>query len=171
METWRTVDGFPDYEVSSLGRMRSWKPKGRWVGRPKAARIIGPNMHVKTGYVYACLCRVGAREYRYVHHLVLEAFVGPCPDGMECAHKNGVRNDNRLSNLRWDTPAGNAADKLVHGTSNQGSRHPLAKLNEEKVAAILAETGTSVAVARKYGVSDGTINAVRARKTWKHVGT
>lgn len=53
---------------------------------------------------------------RTVHRVVLETFVGLRPDGMECCHGNGVRSDNRLENLRWDTHEANEADKVRHGT-------------------------------------------------------
>jgi hypothetical protein len=36
-----------------------------------------------------------------VHRLVLETFVGPCPEGYECDHWNRDRSDNRLVNLHW----------------------------------------------------------------------
>jgi hypothetical protein len=43
--------------------------------------------------------------------MVLFAFVGPCPEGMECCHENDVRDDNRIENLRWDTHANNLAQR------------------------------------------------------------
>ena len=59
---------------------------------------------------------------RYTHRLVLEAFVGQCPDGMECAHENGDSTDNRLSNLSWKTPSANNLDKQRHGTDPQRNK-------------------------------------------------
>ncbi|MGH8035083.1 MAG: HNH endonuclease signature motif containing protein, partial [Lysobacterales bacterium] len=56
---------------------------------------------------------------RKVHRLVLEAFVGPCPDGMVGCHNDGDTRNNRLSNRRWDTPGSNNRDKQVHGTDHQ----------------------------------------------------
>jgi len=51
-----------------------------------------------------------------VHRLVLEAFVGPCPEGEECCHApDPDPANNNLWNLRWDTPENNAADKAVLG--------------------------------------------------------
>jgi hypothetical protein len=50
----------------------------------------------------------------HIHVLVLTTFVGPRPDGHEGCHNNGEPSDNRLVNLRWDTPCANQADKLVH---------------------------------------------------------
>lgn len=59
---------------------------------------------------------------RLVHQLVLEAFVGPRPEGMEGCHNNGDCTDNRLENLRWDTSSNNKLDMLIHGTHPNGSK-------------------------------------------------
>lgn len=64
---------------------------------------------------------VGFRENNrmklfYVHRLVLETFVGACPLGMECCHSDGNGMNNKLSNLRWDTHAGNGIDMKRHGS-------------------------------------------------------
>lgn len=57
-----------------------------------------------------------------VHRLVLEAFVGPCPEGMEALHGNAIRNDNRLCNLRWDTKSENSQDRVRHGHHHLANR-------------------------------------------------
>ena len=46
---------------------------------------------------------------------VLEAFVGPCPPGLEACHGNDVADDNRLENLRWDTRTENQLDRVRNG--------------------------------------------------------
>jgi hypothetical protein len=61
---------------------------------------------------------------RYVHRLMLEAFVGPCPTGHQAAHCDGDRHNNVLTNLRWATRKENEADKLRHGTHQYGARNP-----------------------------------------------
>lgn len=50
-----------------------------------------------------------------MHRLVLLAFVGPCPDGMEACHANDIPTDNRLANLRWGTHADNMRDRIENG--------------------------------------------------------
>ena len=57
-----------------------------------------------------------------IHQIVLEAFCGPCPDGMEVLHGNGIRTDNRLSNLRYGTRSENNADSIRHGTHPHSSK-------------------------------------------------
>jgi hypothetical protein len=64
-----------------------------------------------------------------VHRLVLEAFVGVCPRGYVGCHSDGDPENNRLSNLRWDSQKNNVADQVRHGTFAYGIRNGRAKLN------------------------------------------
>lgn len=124
-EQWLPVVGWDNrYEVSNLGRVRSkshdfTNSNGvtkRFRGRTLSA---GPN---GAGYPVVVLSANGERRNEYVHRLVLESFVGPCPDGMQACHNNGNPSDSRLENLRWDSPSSNMLDKQVHGTDYYASR-------------------------------------------------
>lgn len=123
-ERWLPVMGWEGlYEVSDHGRVRSLD---RVIQRNGAdahlcGRVLRPRAHPQ-GYVAATLSRDGRYMYPLVHTLVLEAFVGPRPEGTEGCHWNGDRTDNRIHNIRWDTPAGNAADKVRHGTTTRRTR-------------------------------------------------
>ena len=109
-EHWRLVVGYEGlYEVSDLGRVRSLR-KGRLLALNSGSR----------GYVARTLVGAdGKKRYTNVHRLVLEAFVGLCPDGFECCHNERDPTNNRLTNLRWDSRASNALDKVEHGTHHQ----------------------------------------------------
>lgn len=54
-----------------------------------------------------------------VHRLVLEAFVGPCPEGQQACHADDDKANNSLINLRWDSPSANAADMRRNGRNAQ----------------------------------------------------
>lgn len=115
-EYWKPIpDAEGSYEVSNLGKVRSidrTSPEGR---RLKGKELKG--WFTKGGYRKVWICTNGKRLPRYVHRLVLEAFIGDCPKGMEACHNNGIANDNRLENLRWDTPSANNLDIVLHGNN------------------------------------------------------
>lgn len=114
VERWLPIPGYEgSYEVSDRGRVRSLdrivvRSDGREI-RCKG-KVLSQGVHPK-GYLGVRLCG----KTKKVHRLVLEAFVGPCPDGMECCHNNGIPGDNKLTNLRWGTRIENAADVRRHG--------------------------------------------------------
>ena len=93
-EVWRRVSGFQNYDVSTMGRVLR---RGKFL-----SGCAGTG-----GYATVTLRSRGRRKTAYLHRLVLEAFVGKCPDGHECNHKNGDKLDNRLENLEWVTPKEN----------------------------------------------------------------
>lgn len=121
MERWRAItDTDGRYHISDRGRVRSngWVAKcadGRKLRVPP--KILSTRTSHSAGYVMVNLHLVdGTRRHVHVHHLVLEEFVGPRPPGYYGCHNNGDGSDNRVENLRWDSPAGNGSDKLIHGT-------------------------------------------------------
>lgn len=170
-EVWLPVRGFEDfYAVSNHGRMKSL---ARVVfngfkhhTRPERVLKLVPK---PSGYTFVDLCTNGVRERKYVHHAVLEAFVGPCPDGHLTRHLNNDPSDNRLSNLRWGTPLENMHDKRRHGTQQVGEEIHAAILSEDDVREIRQSSERSRYVAKRFGVHETTIHDVRRRKTWKHI--
>lgn len=124
-EQWRPVVGWPEYEISDLGRVRSVeRVVMRRNGVPQTVRSkvlsTPPASH---GYRNVGLHRPGQRpRVELVHRLVLEAFVGPCPPGLECRHRNSDHHDNRLRNLRWGTRADNNRDIVKHGHHHNANK-------------------------------------------------
>lgn len=125
IETWRPALGWEGfYEVSDHGNVRS-------VDRIVQTKT-GPQRHrgrplktypaVRGGYPAVQLWRSGKVKLHYVHTLVLEAFVGPRPFDMEACHGDGNPLNNHISNLRWDTSAGNKQDMLRHGRNQNASK-------------------------------------------------
>lgn len=121
-ERWLPIPGYPGYEASDFGRVRSLL-RGR-------ARILA-HRFTSQGYVQYMLrdpLRPGhrrrQRRLRFAHQLVLESFVGPRPQGLITRHLNGSRDDNRLINLAYGTHAENAQDRVLHGRDyNQNKTH------------------------------------------------
>jgi hypothetical protein len=135
VEQWREIPGFEGYyEVSNTGNLRSldrWLTSGR---HRKGARLQANRS--ASGHFKVRLCRGGRHHWFGVHCLVLAAFIGPRPEGMQGAHNNGDPSDNRPENLRWDTAKGNAADRKSHGTEMCGENNPRSKLTERQVSEI-----------------------------------
>jgi hypothetical protein len=111
------------------------------------------------------------RKNHIVGILVLRAFVGPCPPGMESCHNDGVKCNNVLTNLRWDTRRGNAKDRRSHGTHLFGERSIGAVLTEENVREIRRAKGTisQFKLSIMFGVSPSNIQAIHDGRSWRHV--
>lgn len=176
-EEWRSIEGAPGYEVSSLGRVRSIErvvfQTGRW-GKPISyvakGRVLRPAAHGP--YVTVALSVDGRPANKYVHRLVLTAFDRPPAQGEQCCHTNGDPRDNRAVNLRWGSASQNAHDKFRHGTHLLGERQNGAKLRAEDIRAIrrLGDAGCPYEyIMRAYGISHGNISQIVHRKTWRHV--
>lgn len=118
-EQWRPIPGYEGYyEVSDHGRVRSLdRYVNRFHGQQvlKRGRVLKPGTYV-SGHKQVNLHVPGHKRKWRVHHLVMLAFVGPRPDGLEVCHNNGNPADNRLENLRYDTHSSNMLDRNDHGT-------------------------------------------------------
>jgi len=158
MENWLNVVDFEGiYEVSNFGNIRSSKNK-----QLKKITID------RNGRPYLGLWKNNKQKIVRPHKLVLEAFVGKAPQGMECCHNDGNQKNNRLENLRWDTPKNNHADKLKHGTSNTGERCNWAKLTKAQVISIRADIRTQKEIATEYGVQQSQISRIKNGVRWIH---
>lgn len=124
MEKWRPVIGFEGlYEVSDEGRVRSL-PRvvpHRSGGRlTLSGRVLVGSRRATRGYPMVNLWKDNTQHARYVHALVLEAFVGPRPASADACHADGSVDNNRLTNLRWGSRSENMADAIRHGTTTRG---------------------------------------------------
>ena len=171
-EIWKTIS-IPDfkglYEASNLGRIRRTAPG--W--RTYAGRILKAPCN-SAGYPHLALSRNGKSKYYLVHQLITLAFFGPCPDGREINHKDGVKTNNRLDNLEYVTPSENQQHALACDlrTPAHGEQHFRAKLTEKDVRDIrvaLANGASLRGLGRKYGVHATAIRDIGLGKTWKHV--
>jgi len=175
--------GLPNHRIGDDGSV--WTRKVKYSCKIGEWRLVKLRKH-SNGYLQFCLWKGGKQTTYFVHRLVLEAFVGPCPVGMQCRHfPDYHRSNNRLDNLRWGTPKENAADRTFHGHSSKGkprktkgpvfhgSEHPNAKLNEEKVLEIrrLYKSGKykQQELGAMHGMSYRTISDVVRRRNWDHV--
>lgn len=168
MEEWRAIPGYEGlYEVSDQGGVRSldrlrigvdgriWRFKGRILRLRKRRK----------GYLEVSIYKDGIESKPKVHSLVLLAFVGPKPQGMEACHDNGIPGDNRRENLRYGTSQENTADAIKHGRFK-------VKLSKEKVREIrkkIKEGAKQKDIAVLFNVSASTIADIQYKRTWTHV--
>ena len=156
------------YEVSDMGRVRSLARKSsfstRIYPRAQVAPILGSR-----GYMVVNLSGKGVRRQFFLHKLVLTAFNGARPFGMQACHNDGNRANCALVNLRWDTPKANHADKRLHGTQQTGARGTRAKFTEDAIKAIRQERLTPRQAMNRFGLSRTHAKRIVAGKCWEDV--
>lgn len=159
-EVWKPVPGFHGYEASNHGRVRSLLCQTG----PRPRPFVMRGSLNKQGRRQFCLKRLGKQNFLLVHRIVLLAFVGPCPDGLEGCHWDDDHSNNMLSNLRWDTRANNIKDRIRNG------RQTWEKLDVDIVEQIRNErqAGESYSnLGAIYGVTPGSIRFACIGRTWK----
>ena len=167
--------GYPKYRVGDDGSVWS-RCNNRWgIGTWKKRTLeIRPD-----GRLCTDLWNAGIHQKFLVHRLVLLAFVGPCPDGMEACHfpDRDPANCN-VGNLIWGTHTENQHHRKIHGTDNQGSKHGMSKLTEEVALEIRKRAvkglnqwnrGNFDVLAKEFGVSARTIARIACNAGWKHL--
>lgn len=158
-EQWRQVPSFGGYIVSDKGRIRH-----RRVNAP----ILKGSLD-KDGYRRVRLHGVSLR----VHRVVCETFHGPCPEGLECAHLNSEKLDNRAENLAWVTRSENQQHNVARGVARYsappGESHHGAKVTLDQVEQIRAAVASGQPqrkVARVFGISQTQVCHIAAGKRW-----
>lgn len=166
------IPGFPHYDVREDGTVWSNLRRGGRHDRTYPWHQLKLKLS-NQGYSIVTLCNGVIQKRVFVHHLVLNAFVGPRPAGTQTRHLDGNKLNNHASNLAWGTAADNKADALRHGTVPRGIRLHNAKLTDEAVKALRLEySNGGIAqrpLAKKYGIDQSSLSKVIRRDTWAHV--
>jgi len=113
-EEWKPIKGFTNYQVSNLGRVRSFKTNKWKVLKPRKKDCSKVNT-----YVSVLLCKDNKPQYKSIHRLVALAFIINKEDKPEINHKNGLRNDNRVHNIEWVTKSENMVHKSLMAGKNK----------------------------------------------------
>lgn len=168
-EIWKDVVGWEGfYQVSNLGRVKSLtrrvvRSDGRvcWC----QGQILKLNTSHNQGYLMVSLVRNSKYTHRLVHHLVLEAFVGPRIGKQEGCHEDGIKRNNRADNLRWDSRQGNCKDRVKHGVNG----HKLAPDQIKKIRRLRQRGLSQQAIADRFGVSQVMIGNIVRGDSWFNV--
>jgi hypothetical protein len=102
IEEWRAIAGFPGYSVSNVGRVRN----------EQSGRILLQTLH--RGHYRVGLMNHGRQIHCFVHRLVVQAFVGPIPEGLEVDHIDRNGTNNIVSNLRIVSKSENCRNKVSY---------------------------------------------------------
>jgi hypothetical protein len=153
MTSWMKVPGFPAYEVSDDGQVRGHRG------------VLKPT--IRNRYPSVMLYGQCKPKRCSIHTLMLLAFVGPRPPGMQGMHGDDVPTNNKLSNLAWGTPKQNAADRATA----RGEKSGASKLTADQICEIrkLREQKTLTALADQFGVAHSTIARACNKSTWGHL--
>lgn len=108
------------------------------------------------------------RVYRTAHRASWAIHFGPPGDLCVC-HRCDNRRCVNPAHLFLGTNAENMADMAAKGRGQRGQTHVKARLTDDTVRAIRVASGTTAEIARRFGVSHGTVRAVLTGRTWKHV--
>jgi hypothetical protein len=172
MIEWRDIPGYPGYQASADGRIRSVdryvEQMGRW--GPLRRLMRGKELslgHGSNGYLCVLL---GRGNPKGVHVLVCLTFHGERPFKHDVRHLNGQRHDNRIENLGWATRKENIADMKAHGTVLRGEKNPQAKITEEIVLAIRALPYRTRGIYEMFPqIGRQQIARIRSGQRWAHI--
>jgi len=169
-EIWKPIPGFPGYEASSLGQIKSYR-------RCKKGRILKPRVNSR-GYLQIIIQCDLEDITRLIHTLIALTFIGPRPTVRHTIdHKDGNKLNNLPDNLEYVPHSENLKRAFKLGLRNsKGEKHSQAKLTEATVLEIRKEfdrqpyyLGLIRDMAIKYKIHQGTMKDIIRRKRWKHI--
>lgn len=171
---YRAIPGHPGYRSGSDGSIWSCRNRhgcltDQWHRLKPRAR---GNRRSPTRGRYLSVQLAHRGSHFMVHRLILLAFVGPCPSGMEACHKDNDPANNAISNLRWDTTLANRQDSMAAPGWPRGESKAGVKLTEADVVAIhlMHRDGWKKDVlARRFRVSPGTVRNILKGLKWAHI--
>ncbi len=174
-ENWKPVVGAEGrYEVSDHGRVRSLPHSvTRANGRTHRVRgrLLTPSSSSKWGHQTVTIQPRGSVPSG-VHVLVMAAFAGEKPAGMEVAHLDGNPANNHISNLAYVTHTENCSHRVDHGTASRGDACPTSKVTSDDVVDMrwLRSQGVSARdLGDLFGVSSRQVRRICSGSRWAHL--
>ena len=160
MEIWKMCEG--EYEVSSEGRVR------------RNNAIIKPRLD-RYGYELVTFWINGKIHTRKVHRLVAISFIENPENLATVNHKDGIKTNNQVSNLEWQS----AGDNMRHGFATglhtigqnrkAGRKVKLTDANVREIKALIKAGYRNTEIGKLFGVSCGCIYSIRVNKSWTHI--
>lgn len=168
MEEWKNIPGYPGYQASNLGNIRSFWFYGNTNTLSETPHLMHPSSEPKHGYLIVNMKNAeGKRGTRLIHRLVLMAFRGNSKQ--YALHKNDNPKDNTIDNLYWGSQKQNVDDQKRNGKFLYGEKCPWSKLTKKDIIDIkeYSRTGfTHSELAKAYEVSRSLITMIINNKRW-----
>ena len=163
-EIWKRIKDYSRYEISNMGRVRSYTTGSPYILRSKP--IVGLYRTVN-------LCREGGYDAKRIGRLVAEHFIVRGKGDNVINHKDGNKKNDKLSNLEWCTQAYNVEHAVKAGLYPRGERRSktchLRKLTKSDVKAILRLKRRGVKqrkIASTFSVKEAAISHILKGRTW-----
>ena len=125
MEIQKTITFAPKYAVSNLGNIKNLKTN----------RLLKGDTH-ENGYKRVQLMTDEGRKHYRVHRLVALMFIPNPENKPQVDHLNGIRQDNRLENLRWVNNKENMQNEITKSKIKNSKLHRDTISYKEHVAVV-----------------------------------
>lgn len=168
-EEWLIIKNYQNYSISNYGKVKRIKSgNGTRIG--KILNLASTN----NGYLSVTLYENNKRKNFYVHRLVIEAFIGPCPKDKETNHIDGDKINNYYKNLEYVTKSENQKHAFRLGLQRRdGENNHRSKITNRQVIEIrkLYKTGKYYhrEIAKKFNIAETQIGRIIRKQSWKYI--
>lgn len=177
MEVWKDIEGYEGiYQVSNLGRVKgverlilSEKRENFLVSERLFSLVTSGN-----GYSTLVLSKNNTVKRFYVHRLVAQAFIPNPKNKRVVNHKNGVKTDNQVGNLEWNTYKENLHHAIRLGLiDSNNEKNNASKLKKEDVLEIRRLFDNKIISQKEisviFNISKTQVHVIVKRKQWTHI--